>query len=262
MGAKWASKVVAATAKGAQSGLHTELSMVVAVGRRRRCPFQRYSECPARSMYAAAAWFGERESIPPSVSTPIYKGAEAGVAEIQRPGRDHFIKRVTNLVVEVSLAKPLPTRSSPLHPVLSFEPEWPRRTSALGRALAPLRMRKGRRLRHSSSSGKIAGRSASRPRRSGRRPELRRIEGPESGPPRAAGGRATEAGGSGRAYQQPKPAAFEGVRSTGPGVRQLLVRPCAHPFSPTQAASREAATECGHEQARRGMDAASQGGSG
>jgi hypothetical protein len=43
------------------------------------------------------------------------------------------------------------------------------------------------------------------------------MQGPESGPPRAASGGATEAGGSGRAYQQPKPAVFEGVRSTGPG---------------------------------------------
>ena len=42
-------------------------------------------------------------------------------------------------------------------------------------------------------------------------------QGPEPSPPRAAGGGATEAGGSGRAYQQPKPAPFEGVRSTGPG---------------------------------------------
>ena len=42
-------------------------------------------------------------------------------------------------------------------------------------------------------------------------------QGPEPSSPRAAGGGATEAGGSGRAYQQPKPAPFEGVRSTGPG---------------------------------------------
>ena len=37
------------------------------------------------------------ESIPPSVPTPIFTGVEAGVAEIQPPGRNHLKKKARQL---------------------------------------------------------------------------------------------------------------------------------------------------------------------